>query len=106
MKMRILVAFAIVLLAACASSPPSHFYTLTGPAAPAARGSGLSLVVGPVAIPAAVDRPEIVVTVGENEVWIDEFNRWVAPLADGIGLATAANLGAELMTQQATLLSQ
>jgi uncharacterized lipoprotein YmbA len=31
-----------------------------------------------------VDRPEIVVSVGNNEVWLDEFNRWASPLADAI----------------------
>ena len=40
----------------------------------------MSIVVGPVAIPAVVDRPEIVVTIGDNEVWLDEFNRWASPL--------------------------
>ena len=53
----------------------------------------MSIVVGPVAIPAVVDRPEIVVTVGDNEVWLDEFNRWASPLGEAIALATAENLG-------------
>jgi len=106
MTMRAVAAFAVAILAACASTPPSRFYTLSGPAAPVTQGPGLSLVVGPVAIPAVVDRPEIVVTLGENEVWIDEFNRWAAPLADGIGLATAENLGAALATPRVTLLAQ
>ena len=66
----------------------------------------MAVVVGPVAIPAVVDRPEIVVTVGENEVWLDEFNRWASPLADAIALATAENLAVALATQRVTLLAQ
>ena len=106
MKIRLVAAFASALLAACAGSPPSHFYTLSGPAVPATQGPAPSVVVGPVAIPAMVDRAEIVVSVSENEVWIDEFNRWAAPLAEGIALATTANLGAVLATSRVTLLAQ
>jgi uncharacterized lipoprotein YmbA len=53
-----------------------------------------------------VDRPEIVVTVGANEVWLDEFNRWASPLADAIAVATAENLRAQLATSRATSLVQ
>jgi len=97
---------AVLLLAGCASSPPSHYYTLSGPPAPTAQAAGPSATVGPVAIPAVVDRPGIVVTIGDNEVWIDEFNRWAGPLADGIGLAVAENLAATLATPRVTLLTQ
>ncbi|MFO1322597.1 MAG: PqiC family protein [Burkholderiales bacterium] len=90
------------LLAACASSPPSRFFTLSGAAPPARPAAAPSVSVGPVTIPAVVDRPEIVVTVGDNEVWLDEFNRWAAPLADNIGLAVAENLAAALGTSQVT----
>lgn len=97
-----------LLLAGCASSPPSRFFTLAAPVA--AEGApmtlGLAVTVGPVAIPAVVDRPEIVVTVGPNEVWLDEYNRWAAPLADGIGLALVGHLGALLPSPQVTLLAQ
>lgn len=100
------IALAVLLLAGCASSPSSRFYTLSGPPSPTTAAAGPSVVVGPVAIPAVVDRPEIVVTVGENEVWLDEFNRWAAPLADAIALATAENLAVALTTQRITLLAQ
>jgi uncharacterized lipoprotein YmbA len=103
---RLLLAIAI-LLGACSTSPPSRFYTLSGPApsTPAAAG-GPSVLVGPVAIPAVVDRPEIVTTIGDNEVWLDEFNRWAAPLSDAIGIAVAENLSAALATPRVTLLAQ
>jgi uncharacterized protein len=73
---------------------------------PASPSNALSIVVGPVTIPGVVDRPEIVVTVGENEVWLDEFNRWASPLADAIAVATAENLGAQLATARGTSLVQ
>jgi len=62
--------------------------------------------VGPVTIPAVVDRPEIVVTVGDNEVWLDEFNRWASPLGEAIAIATAEDLGGLLSTARATSIVQ
>jgi uncharacterized lipoprotein YmbA len=97
---------ATLALAACATAPPSRFFTLGGAPAPAAATSTVSVVVGPVTVPAVVDRPEIVVAVGQNEVWLDEFNRWASPLPDAIAVATAENLAALLATSRATSLVQ
>ena len=103
---RVPIALAALALAACASSPPSRFYTLSGAPTPSAPTSSLSIVVGPVTIPAVVDRPEIVVTVADNEVWLDEFNRWASPLAEAIAIAAAEDLGAALSTARATPIVQ
>lgn len=100
------VLAAAALAAGCAATPPARFYTLAGAPAPAAPASGVTVAVGPVAIPAVVDRPEIVIAVAANEVWLDEFNRWAAPLADAIALAVAADLAAELATPRVVLLAQ
>jgi uncharacterized lipoprotein YmbA len=87
---------AVALAAACASSPPSRFYTLSSTAsAGAATGaatSRLSVVVGPVSVPSIVDLPQIVVSTGPNQVTIDEFNRWASPLANNISRVVAENL--------------
>jgi uncharacterized lipoprotein YmbA len=53
-----------------------------------------------------VDRPEIVVTISDNEVWQDEFNRWASPLGDNISVAVAENLIAMLATPCVTLYAQ
>ena len=100
------LVLATLVLAACASTPASRFYTLSGAPVPTAPANALSIVVGPVTIPGVVDRPEIVVTVSQNEVWLDEFNRWASPLADAIAIATAENLGVQLSTGRATSLVQ
>jgi uncharacterized lipoprotein YmbA len=100
-------ALTLAALAGCASSPPSRFYTLSSTAPPAAASTAaVSIVVGPVAIPAVVDRPQIVVTVGENEIRLDEFNRWASPLAEALALAVAENLGSLLQTPRVMLLTQ
>jgi uncharacterized lipoprotein YmbA len=49
-------------------------------------------------VPPAVDRPEFVVEVAPNRVDIDEFNRWAAPVSDGIARAVAGDLATLLGT--------
>ena len=82
----------LALAVACASSPPSRFYTLSPTAAAGTATSRLSVVVGPVSIPAIVDLPQIVVSTGPNQVSIDEFNRWASPLPNNISRVVAENL--------------
>jgi uncharacterized protein len=99
------VCIVAALAAACASTP-ARFYTLGGTATPATTTSTLSVAVGPVSVPAVVDRPEIVVTTGPNQVRLDEFNRWAAPLQNSIARVVAENLVAMLGTPRVTLASQ
>ncbi len=89
---------ALVLLlglaCGCGTSAPARFYTLA-PAAGHAGGAPLAdatVMVGPVAVPAAVDRPEFVVQSAPNQVEVEEFSRWAAPLGDQIAQAVAADL--------------
>jgi len=82
----------MALLSACAS-PPSRFYTLSPiQGAPPGRTSTITVAVGPVTIPEAVNRPEIVVQVGANQVALDELNRWAAPLQTDIQRVVMENL--------------
>ncbi len=87
----------IALLAAaasgCGTTAPSRFYTLD----PTAVSDGAvpvnyPIMVGPVSVPAAVDRPEFVVETAPNRVDVDEFNRWAAPLNDAVAQAVAGDL--------------
>ena len=94
------------LAGGCGSSPPSRFYTLSGTATPPAASSNLSVAVGPITIPAAVDRPQMVVSTSANQVELDEFNRWAAPLGNNISRVVAMNLVALLGTPNVTLFPQ
>jgi len=91
---------ALAVIAASCASPTARFYTLsaTAPAAGARASapSSLSLVVGPVSIPALLDQPQIVVSAGPNQVSFEEFNRWATPLADDISRVLALDLAATL----------
>lgn len=92
------IAFIAAAAAGCASAP-ARFYTLASTAtADGAPAAHYGVLVGPVSVPASVDRPEFVVQVAPNRVDVDEFNRWAAPLNDGIARAVAGDLAVLLGT--------
>ena len=101
---------AAAFAAGCSSTPPSSFYTLshtTAPAAtPGAPASQLSVVVGPVSIPAIVDLPQMVVSTGPNQISIDEFHRWASPLASDISRVVSENLVTMLGTPRVSQFQQ
>jgi hypothetical protein len=109
--MRHLIAHAIpcafvILMAGCASTPAARYYTLSATPIPAATASDLSVVVGPVSVPAVVDRPQIVITTSQNQVQVEEFNRWAAPLQNTIARVVVENLVVLLGTPHVTLFPQ
>jgi uncharacterized protein len=86
------IVLSAMLVAGC-STAPSKFYSLSSTAsADGTPATPATVLVGPVTIPAAVDQPEFVVQVAPNRVQVDEFNRWVSPLSDGIARAVAGDL--------------
>jgi uncharacterized lipoprotein YmbA len=112
MIFRPLAAGILFFLAGCASTPEPRYYTL-GAIAPASTGSSsapastgssrFSVSVGPVSVPAVVDRPQIVVSTSANQVSLDESNRWAAPLQDGLSAVLAENLAGILGTPSVTV---
>jgi hypothetical protein len=95
-----LLAVATVGVAGgCGKSPTSEFYTLDSMAE---AGSGpnvrFGVMVGPVSVPASVDRPEFVIQVAPNRVEIDELHRWAAPLGESIARTVAGDVATLLGT--------
>jgi uncharacterized lipoprotein YmbA len=89
-------------VAGCASAT-AHFYRLDSTATPTgAPPAHAAVMVGPVSVPAAVDRPEFVVQESPNRVEVEEFNRWAAPLDDSIARAVAGDLSVFLATPNVT----
>lgn len=91
------------VLAGCAGSPDSHFYTLGGDAmvrttdaatsaAPSPTASPLLIEVMPVNVPSQVSRPQIVTTTGAGNVDIQDYERWSSPLADEVSTALSQSL--------------
>ncbi len=92
------IVSAAIFAAGCASSP-SKFYTLNSTAKGDGKpGTSYAVTVGPVSIPAEVDRPQFTVQISPNRVSIDEFNRWSEPLASNIARVVAGDLAVLLGT--------
>jgi len=102
----IVLLFALVVLGAGCASQPSKFYTLSPTAEPGEAKESFSVAVGPVYIPPLVDRPQMVVNVGPNQVGIDEVNRWASPLQNEIARVVAQNLARKLGTQMVSVFPQ
>lgn len=101
-KAFIAVCILATLGTGCATSR-SDFYTLSSSSKPASAEAGYSVAVGPVSVPEIVDRPQIVVRTGPNEVFIDEFHRWGSPLRDEIARGIAGNLAVLLGTPRVSV---
>ena len=85
---------AFLVLAGCGTSPKSTFYTLSSGAAPerAPAIAPLGVAIGPVTVPDIVDRPQLVLRAAGNQVTINDYVRWAAPLKDEIPRVIADNL--------------
>lgn len=100
----ILPLIAVVALAAsCAQqSQPSTFYVLSYPHNPGGSGStttmreGIAVGVGPVELPQYLDRPQIVTRTSDNQLEIEEFDRWGGRLRENFSTVLAEVLSAEL----------
>ena len=91
------VLFFVVTLAACGSTGgKERFYTLSAPEPAAATEGAPSVAVVSVTVPELVDRPQIVVRAGPNQVGINEQARWAEPLRGAIARVVTANLAAAM----------
>ncbi len=99
------IVVGAMMLTACGRTPPAKFYALQ-PVELSSAGRSLprnvALAVGPVAIPAAVDRAEIVTRDAGNEVSFSEYHRWAGPLSKSIASVMAQNIGTLLDTERVT----
>ncbi|MEA3275587.1 MAG: PqiC family protein [Pseudomonadota bacterium] len=94
-----------LILAGCATTPPSSFYTLTPIRGAGDRQASLSegtiaLGLGPIGFPAFLDRPQIVSRAGTNRLSLDEFHRWGGNLQDDFSRALGQNLAHLLGTSR------
>ena len=76
----------LALLIGCSTSQPARFYTLSSlqpvdrHSAPRAGAAELLVGVGPVSLPAYLDRPQIVTRPSPNRIEMSEFHRWAGGL--------------------------
>jgi uncharacterized lipoprotein YmbA len=79
-----LAALLPAVLTGCSHTPATQFHTLVpGVASQAVPSAGFSFRIdSPVAVPAQVDRPQMVLRHADGSVQVLEQQRWVAPLAE------------------------
>ena len=101
-------------LASCAVSDPTQYYTLAQAPAPTAarsatastaessvgRATNVSIGVGPIIIPAYLDRRQIVIRTGTDQVELSAFHRWAEPLEDGMARILAEEIAADVPTER------
>jgi uncharacterized lipoprotein YmbA len=85
-------------------SHPTTFYLLSSlasgpPSADAARPA-VSVGVGPLSLPAHLNRPQIVTRADGNRLELAEFDNWGEPLRANLGRVLAENLAALLGTDR------
>jgi len=105
---------ALAMLAGCAASEPSRFYTLSpqvpataeaavGASAPVRATRG-NVALAPVQVPRYLDRPQLVTRTDANTLRLSEFDKWSEPLADMIGRVLSEDLARRLPHQRVFVL--
>lgn len=98
-------ALGLLLLAGCAETSPTRFYTLSKVDSPATAPANvaanrLAVAVGPVTLPQYLDRPQVVRRSGPNTFDLAGFDSWGEPLEDMFPRIVAQNLSALLATDR------
>jgi uncharacterized protein len=90
----VLLLVSMVCLSTCAGkSSSSKYYVLSPlPLTKLSGAEGATIGVLPLDLPDYLDRPQVVTRVSENELKLDEFNRWAEPLKDNFYRVLVENL--------------
>jgi uncharacterized lipoprotein YmbA len=106
-----LVAASLLFLLGCfnlgkGTTQSANFYLLSSLHGPGGRAETVGVFqegtigVGPVEFPEYLNRPQIVTRTGPNQLRIDEFHRWGAPLKKNFSRVLAKNLSILLATDR------
>jgi uncharacterized lipoprotein YmbA len=102
----VLLAVLPLVVAGCGTSKPSQLYLLRPLRASeigvptTADKVALSVLIGPVTLPAYLDRTQVVTLVGDHELVSDEFIRWAEPLQENFSRVLVENLSLLLNTPE------
>ena len=111
---RLLGLAACLGLAGCAVSDPTQYFTLAQAPAPTAErtatastadgsvgsATNVSIGVGPIMVPAYLDRRQIVIRTGTDQVELSAFHRWAEPLEDGMARILSEEIAARVPTER------
>jgi len=103
----VLVVFAMILTGCIGgTSKPSKFYLLRSmdnsqnSLSTAGNESSVSVLIGPITLPAYLDRTQMVTVAGKHELVLEEFNRWAEPLKDNFYRVLMEDLSSLLNTSE------
>lgn len=101
-----LIILGFWLLVGCSSSQPTQFYTLSGLVSDGGQNTDapIRLGVGPIYLPAYLDRPHVVTRNGANQMNVAEFDQWAEPLETIFLRVLTENLSSWLATDQVIML--
>lgn len=96
--MRVMILAAILLVAACGSSPPTQFYRLAviSPGSRTEQPIPAPVTLAMVHIPPSLDRAELVRQTGQTQVSIQSQDRWAGSLSDMIRDVLSQDLASRL----------
>lgn len=86
------LGFAAALAGCAAKTPPARFYLLQAQALVSVGALAATVGVGPVELPAYLDRPQIVTGGEGSEMHLDEFQRWAEPLRENFAQTLSDDL--------------
>jgi hypothetical protein len=101
----------LIILTGCGTTKSSRFYTLNSLKTQdtvqktTSPDRDLSVGIGPVSIPDYLERPQIVSRTSQNELYIDEFNRWAGSLDSDISRVLSENLSSLLSEEHISVLT-
>ena len=96
------VVSLVAMLSGCigGETRPSVFYSLTATEADQSvstvRSGGMSLRVGQFTFPDYLGRPNVITRTADNQMKVDEFDRWAGSLEDDFHRVLGTNLGSLL----------
>ena len=103
----LLTVFLLLGLAACGSSPKTHFYMLNVENAADKlsdkQANGVAVGVWSVHLPVMLDRPEIVTRTDQYKIELADFHQWVGGLDNNMTRLVASELGRHLQTDRVVI---
>ncbi|MCK5364255.1 MAG: membrane integrity-associated transporter subunit PqiC [Gammaproteobacteria bacterium] len=84
----------LIAAAGCAKGPPPDFYVLHATTSESIAGveRGIAVGIGPVELPAHLNRSQIVTRTSDYQLDLSESHQWAEPLKDSVSRVIAINL--------------